>query len=181
MWPLQVACNNCWGACSRWLGLASPAHLSPATRPADFPNEGSTARGWQHKAANVIQTRCRAQLFTALDPASQAMLTSPADPHSSRAFNNHSVRCPDFHYPSHLFRILLFRRLRLPLQLAARTCRFRARLVPNWGFCGVGGRHWNGQPPGYAGKRGPGSPLTHSHIALRLERAIGLSFRQPPR
>ena len=25
-------------------------------RPADLPNEGPTARGWQHKAANVIQT-----------------------------------------------------------------------------------------------------------------------------
>ena len=36
-------------------------------RPADLPNEGPTARGWQHKAANVIQTRYRAQLLTALD------------------------------------------------------------------------------------------------------------------
>jgi hypothetical protein len=93
-------------------------------RPADLPNEGPTARGWQHKAANVIQTRCRAQLFTVLDPASQAMLTSQAGPHSSRAFRTIPFGL-DFHYPSHLFRFLLLRRLRLPLQLAARTCRCR--------------------------------------------------------
>ena len=97
-------------------------------RPADIPHEEPTARGRQHKAANVIQTRCRAQLFTALDPASsQAMLTSQAGPHSSRAFTTIPFR-PDFHYPSHLFRILLLRRPRLPLQLAAQTCRRRRTL-----------------------------------------------------
>ena len=36
-----------------------------------------------------------------------------------------------------------------------------------WGLppveAGEGGR-WNGQPPGYAGKRGPGSPLTHCSL-----------------
>ena len=77
----------------------SPPHL------AVFPNEGPTARGWQHRAANVIQTRCRAQLFTVLDPASQAMLTSQAGPHSSRAFRTIPLGL-DFHYPSQLFRFL---------------------------------------------------------------------------
>ena len=140
-------------------------------RLAVFPNEGPTARGWQHRAANVIQTRCRAQLFTVLDPASPAMLTSQAGPHSSRAFRTIPFGL-DFHYPSHLFRFLLLRRLRLPLQLAARTCRCRrARdllsdhraACAQSGVLGSRGGVGTGSCQGMPGSGGQGH---HSHIAL---------------
>ena len=42
----------------------------PPHPPATFL-EGPVARGWQHTAANAIQTHCRNQLLTALNPASQ--------------------------------------------------------------------------------------------------------------
>ena len=47
-----------------------------------------------------------------------------AGPFASRAFTTIPYT-NDFAYPSHLFRILLLRRLRLPLPLFARTCRCR--------------------------------------------------------
>ena len=56
--------------------------------------------------------------------ASQALVTSQSGPFASRAFTTIPYT-NDFAYPSHLFRILLLRRLRLPLPLFARTCRCR--------------------------------------------------------
>ena len=148
----------------------APRHPAQQT----CPNEGPTARGWQHKAANVIQTRYRAQLFTALDPASsQAMLTSQAGPHSSRAFTTIPFG-PDFHCPSHLFRILFTSSSTPPTPVGSSNLPMPSRSRPSWrpsrslcpsgGFAESGERRWNGQPPGYAGKRGPGSPLTHCSL-----------------
>ena len=59
-----------------------------------------------------------------MPPASQALVTSQSGPFASRAFTTIPYT-NDFAYPSHLFRILLLRRLRLPLPLFARTCRCR--------------------------------------------------------
>ena len=98
----------------------------PPHPPAAFL-EGPVARGWQHTAANAIQTHCRNQLLTALNPASQALLFSQSGPHASRAFTTIPYSS-DFAYPSHVFRVLLLRRLRLPLPLAERTCRCRRTL-----------------------------------------------------
>ena len=61
---------------------------------------------------------------TGMPPASQAFVTSQSGPFASRAFTTIPYT-NDFAYPSHFFRILLLRRLRLPLPLFARTCRCR--------------------------------------------------------
>eukprot|EP00434_Breviolum_minutum_P031171 symbB.v1.2.027568.t1/scaffold2838.1/size69213/9 len=82
------------------------------------------ARGWQHKASTTAHAWLKAELFNAIPPASQALITSQSGPFASRAFTTIPYT-NDIAYPSHLFRILLLRRLRLPLPLFARTCRCR--------------------------------------------------------
>ena len=71
------------------------------------------------------------ELLTTLDPASQAMLASQSGPYASRAFT--TIPCSDgLSFPSHLFRVLLLRRLRLPLPLTERSCRCRRVPRPPW-------------------------------------------------
>eukprot|EP00438_Fugacium_kawagutii_P035997 Skav228963 [mRNA] locus=scaffold671:28044:28988:+ [translate_table: standard] len=89
-----------------------------------FKDRGFKLERAQSKAT---QSSCRRQLLTALDPASRALLISQSGPHASLAFTTIPFG-PEFTYPSHIFRILLLRRLRLPLPLAARTCRCRRTL-----------------------------------------------------
>ena len=84
-------------------------------------------RGWQHKAATTTHTAFRAEVRQRLDPGSQALLESQTGPHASRAFTTIPYH-NDNTYPSHLFRLLLLRRLRLPLPLFARFCRCRRTL-----------------------------------------------------
>ena len=55
------------------------------------------------------------------------MLQSQSGPYASRTFTTIPFGL-DTTYPSHLFRVLLLRRLRLPLPLSARICR-RRRIV----------------------------------------------------
>ena len=105
-----------------WAAIASSQTQAPAPPPA--PAEGPIARGWQHKASTTAHARLKAELFTAIPPASQALVTSQSGPFASRAFTTIPYT-NDFAYPSHLFRILLLRRLRLPLPRFARTCRCR--------------------------------------------------------
>lgn len=69
------------------------------------------------------------ELLTTLDPASQAMLASQLGPYASRAFATIPYS-DDLSFPSHLFRILLLRCLRLPLPLTDRSCRCRRVLDP---------------------------------------------------
>ena len=105
-----------------WAAIASSQTQAPAPPPA--PGEGPFARGWQHKASTTAHAWLKAELFNAIPPASQALITSQSGPFASRAFTTIPYT-NDFAYPSHLFRILLLRRLRLPLPLFARTCRCR--------------------------------------------------------
>ena len=105
-----------------WAAIASSQTQAPAPPPA--PAEGPFARGWQHKASTTAHAWLKAELFNAIPPASQALITSQSGPFASRTFTT-TPYTNDFAYPSHLFRILLLRRLRLPLPLFARTCRCR--------------------------------------------------------
>ena len=101
-----------------WAAIASRQTQAPAPPPA--PAEGPFARGWQRKASTTAHARL-AELFNAIPPASQALVTSQSGPFASRAFTTIPYT-NDFAYPSHLFRILLLRRLRLPLPLFAKSC-----------------------------------------------------------
>lgn len=55
------------------------------------------------------------------------MLDSQTGPYAGRAFTTIPYG-PDTTYQSHIFRVLLLRRLRLPLPLTERTCRCRRNL-----------------------------------------------------
>ena len=84
-------------------------------------------RGWQHGTVHAYHTSFEASLQPRLDPASQALLASQHGPHASRSFTTIPYNI-DTQYPTHLFRILVLRRLRLPIPLTARHCRCRRTL-----------------------------------------------------
>ena len=84
-------------------------------------------RGWQQGAVHAYHTSFEASLQPRLDPASQALLASQQGPHASRSFTTIPYNI-DTQYPTHLFRILVLRRLRLPIPLTARHCRCRRTL-----------------------------------------------------
>ena len=91
--------------------------------------EAPRTRGWQQRATLPVHTAMYNELQAAIPPASQALLQSQAGPFASRAFTTIPYST-EFEYPSHLFRILLLRRLRLHLPLSARSCRCRRPLDP---------------------------------------------------
>ena len=100
--------------------------------PAPAPHEEgppTTRRGWQQPAVTATHNAMTAEFLATLDSASQAMMASQSGPFASRAFTTIPFS-PEFHYPSHLFRLLLLRRLRLPLPLTERHCRCRRVLDP---------------------------------------------------
>ena len=84
---------------------------------------------WQQQAATLSTTQHATGLYNILDPASQAMLDPQAGPFASRAFTTIPYNA-ETTYPDHLFRILLLRRLRLPLPFTERSCRCRRILDP---------------------------------------------------
>ena len=106
--------------------------LTQGTQP--DPSEANTeeaprTRGWQQQATIPVHTANYNELQAAIPPASQALLQSQAGPFASRAFTTIPYSA-EFEYPSHFFRILLLRRLRLHLPLSARSCRCRRPLDP---------------------------------------------------
>lgn len=80
--------------------------------------------GWQQHASLPFNTAARTGLYHTLDPASQAMPDSQTGPFASRAFATIPYTS-EVTYPDNIFRILLLRRLRLPLPLTERVCRCR--------------------------------------------------------
>ena len=82
---------------------------------------GPVQPGWQRQAATPYHTAARAELYHTLDPPAQAMLDSQSGPLSGRGFTSIPYT-PDATYPGPLFRLLLLRRLRLPLPLSDRIC-----------------------------------------------------------
>ena len=86
-------------------------------------------KGWQRLAAAAQRKAMKDELLNTPDPASQAMLASQSGPYASRAFTTIPYS-DDLSFPSHLFRILLLRRLRVPLPLTERSRRCRRVLDP---------------------------------------------------
>ena len=127
---------------------------------------GPTQPGWQHHASASFHRTARAGVYNSIDAASQALLDSQTGPFASRAFTTIPYTT-DTTYPDHIFRILLLRRLRLPLPLrlvgAAAILTHLAtteRPVPGRGCCEAEGYHWNRQLRGCAGKLVHVSPCT---------------------
>ena len=86
-------------------------------------------RGWQRRASRSCDERELETHFTNLSPASRALLLSQAGPHSGRVFTVLPTS-DDVTIASAQFRVLLLRRLRLPLALCPRTCRCGRSLGP---------------------------------------------------
>ena len=54
---------------------------------------GPTQPGWQQHAAAPVNTAARQDLYSTLDPASQAILDSQSGPFASRTFTHHPIHC----------------------------------------------------------------------------------------
>ena len=132
----QPACFAAAAAARAALGhsdWAPPAwrELSAGESAPVVQEEGPSTflRGWQGQAAAAEARRHRETLLAGADPAAQALLHSQSGPFASRFLTTVPVSSV-LSYPCHLFRVLLLRRLRLPLPLAERTCRCRRLLDP---------------------------------------------------
>ena len=100
--------------------------LAGGVRPAtslEEEKEPSEARGWQKHASVSVQSYHREHVvWPQLNPAERAMVRSQSGPLSSVPFTamptNRVTR-----FEAEQFRVLLLRRLRLPLPLSVRSCR----------------------------------------------------------
>ena len=97
---------------------ARPAMLEPD----DFEH-GTARHGWQHEASSRVEREHRERrIMPSLADSEKAMLRSQSGPGAGLALSatpsKYSCRIA-----THLFRVLLLRRLRLPLPLVSRTCR----------------------------------------------------------
>ena len=86
-------------------------------------------KGWQRLAARACDERAFGTHLSELSPASRALLLSQAGPFAARAINVPPTH-PDVTIPSAQFRVLLLRRLRMPLPLAPRRCACHGQLDP---------------------------------------------------
>ena len=104
-----------------WRDLCRGARLQD--RDAVEMELGTVRRGWQHEAVSRVERRHRREtILPFLDASGQALLRSQSGPASGAALaaapSNYSTRIN-----ADLFRVLLLRRLRLPLPPVSRTCR----------------------------------------------------------
>ena len=90
--------------------------------PEDF-EPGCTRDGWQHEASSRIEETFRGEsLFARVDDPGKALLRSQGEPGTGLALST----CPVSRLTSfspQLFRVILLRRLHLPLPLTVRNCR----------------------------------------------------------
>ena len=127
MQPLAAARHA--AACLREQGYDAPAwdSLLQARLGHDEREFGEFLRGWQHRAALAGDKRALDLHLSHTDAASRALLLSQAGPHAGRAFTVFPTSA-ELTVPPPLFRVLLLRRLRLPLPVTPRTCACRGRL-----------------------------------------------------
>ena len=83
---------------------------------------GEPLRGWQRAAAACLDASACTSLLSDLDPASRPLMLSQAGPGGSRALTALPT-APEFRLPSSCFRVVLLRRLRLPVPIGPRRCR----------------------------------------------------------
>ena len=158
-----------------WLrsqGFAAPtwASLLDGAAPphgADADEGGPVAmqKGWQRCAGAAVEKRALEMFFSDLDSASRAQLLSQCGPGASCAMTVLPTG-PDFTVPSDEFRILLLRRLRMPLPLAPHRCRGRwtsmgttGRRALRWGCWRSVLGPWSERRPAFAERPGHASLL----------------------
>ena len=110
-----------WGFEPSWRALAA-GERPPDREPEEF-EPGTVMRGWQHEAASRVERRHRdEELFPGMNDASRALIRSQAGPGAGMALST-SPLCLHTRFDSQVFRVILLRRLQLPLPLTARNCR----------------------------------------------------------
>ena len=104
-----------------WRELAHGAR--PPLREPDENEPSGMRRGWQHEAASRVERQHRElEIFPRLTDSEKASVRSQSGPGAAAALS--AVPSSEvFRISSHLFRVLLLRRLRLPLPPVSRTCR----------------------------------------------------------
>ena len=104
----------------QWRDVA--AGLRPPDREREEHEPGGNRGGWQHEASSRLEQVFRAHsLFPQMGPSERAMVRSHHGPGAGVAFSaSPSSLLTQIESP--LFRVLLQRRLRLPLPLSQRFC-----------------------------------------------------------
>ena len=95
----------------------------PEPREPEHFEPGCTRDGWQHEVASRVEETFRAEdLFARMDDPSKALLRSQGGPGAGLALSTCPVSRLTTFTPQ-LFRVVLLRRLHLPLPLTVRNCR----------------------------------------------------------
>ena len=126
--PSLVAAQMAAGQLSGVAGFQVPswddlAHglRPPELEPDDF-EPGGCRGGWQHEGSIRVERQHRASVMVRLTDSERAMLRSQSGPLAGVPFSTPPANFLS-RIDSHLFRVLLLRRLRLPFPLSARQCR----------------------------------------------------------
>ncbi|CAE7943831.1 slc38a7, partial [Symbiodinium necroappetens] len=101
-----------------WDELADGGHPPPALVERTL---GEPLRGWQRAAAACLDASACTSLLSDLDPASRALMLFQAGPGGSRALTALPTT-PKFRLSGSCFRVVLLRRLRLPVPIGPRRC-----------------------------------------------------------
>ena len=115
--------------------------------PKDY-EPGVSHQGWQHEAASRVEGQFRdGVLFERLVPRDRALIRSQTGPGAGLVLTVAPTSLLT-KIPPHLFRVILFRRLRLPLPLSLHMCRC-GRPIDSFGH------HWAAcARAGVLGRRG---------------------------
>ncbi len=112
----------------RQAGFQPPAwdRLAAGLRPQQLTERelGDPLRGWQREASTARDKQEFLTLFSNLDTASRALLLSQADPHGGRVLTTLPT-APELRADNPLFRVILLRRLRMPIPHGPTHCRCR--------------------------------------------------------
>ena len=95
--------------------------LRPPDRDPEDHEPGGSRKGWQHEASGRVEQDFRESLFTGMTASDRALARSQSGPGAGVAFSaSPSSILTRIEAP--LFRVLVQRRLRLPLPLSHRIC-----------------------------------------------------------
>ena len=118
-------------SCLQRAGFNAPTwhQLIESARPEEPAVHNFGDPGWQRAATASLDAAACESLLSDLDPPSRALLLSQAGPGGSRAIAALPTS-PELRMPSECMRVVLLRRLRLPLPHAPRQCRCGGSLGP---------------------------------------------------